>query len=265
VATLWQLAAAFFEAQAEGCSQRCAHQARRSRLLAQLRASAKRQDEVSDRLAQDLLFFCAQARARRPADTRGWRRAPAWPGPARRSTTRRRAGRFDPAWIAQARKRVAGQGVWSAVAGGEMHRLAGLAEQFALVGDSLQRLFPARRGAVAGPAGGRGADAVQPARPAPAPLAMEVATGVLYLDATLEDGDFDHPELAERVQRLAQRIDDVRAGAEAQPLEPWMEELYRRVSDRQTMGSVVQELRARCPRSRSRSTSTSATRRSARC
>ena len=27
------------------------------------------------------------------------------------------------------------------------------------------------------------------------------------------------------------------------PLEPWMEELYRRVSDRQTMGSVVGELR----------------------
>ncbi|WP_040435786.1 hypothetical protein, partial [Melaminivora alkalimesophila] len=29
-----------------------------------------------------------------------------------------------------------------------------------------------------------------------------------------------------------------------QPLEPWMEELYRRVSDHQTMGSVVDELRA---------------------
>ena len=29
-----------------------------------------------------------------------------------------------------------------------------------------------------------------------------------------------------------------------EPLEAWMEELYRRVSDRQTMGSVVQELRA---------------------
>ena len=44
--------------------------------------------------------------------------------------------------------------------------------------------------------------------------------------------------------RLAQRIDHVRDGDEPQPLEPWMEELYRRVSDRQTMGSVVQELRA---------------------
>jgi hypothetical protein len=35
----------------------------------------------------------------------------------------------------------------------------------------------------------------------------------------------------------------VRQGAVPQPLEGWMEELYRRMSDRQTMGSVVQELR----------------------
>jgi hypothetical protein len=32
--------------------------------------------------------------------------------------------------------------------------------------------------------------------------------------------------------------------AEPEPLEPWMEELYRRVSDNQTMGSVVDELRS---------------------
>ena len=73
---------------------------------------------------------------------------------------------------------------------------------------------------------------------------MEVATSLLYLDASLEDDDFDHPAGRQRVQRLAQRIRQVREGRGARPLEPWMEELYRRVSDRQTMGSVVQELRA---------------------
>ena len=36
----------------------------------------------------------------------------------------------------------------------------------------------------------------------------------------------------------------MRIGVDPLPLEPWMEELYRRVSDRQTMGSVVDELRA---------------------
>jgi chemosensory pili system protein ChpA (sensor histidine kinase/response regulator) len=35
----------------------------------------------------------------------------------------------------------------------------------------------------------------------------------------------------------------VRQGGQPQPLEHWVEDLYRRVSDRQTMGSVVGELR----------------------
>ena len=46
------------------------------------------------------------------------------------------------------------------------------------------------------------------------------------------------------MRRLAERLAAVRRGAPPEPLEAWMEELYRRVSDRQTMGSVVQELRA---------------------
>ena len=47
-----------------------------------------------------------------------------------------------------------------------------------------------------------------------------------------------------RAGRLAERLDAVGAGAEPEPLEQWMEELYRRVSDNQTMGSVVDELRS---------------------
>ncbi|HRI18030.1 MAG TPA: Hpt domain-containing protein, partial [Burkholderiaceae bacterium] len=78
----------------------------------------------------------------------------------------------------------------------------------------------------------------------PAALAMEVATSLLYLDASLEDGDFDNPHQGERVRRLAERVAAVRAGHAPEPLEGWMEELYRRVSDRQTLGSVVHELRA---------------------
>ena len=36
----------------------------------------------------------------------------------------------------------------------------------------------------------------------------------------------------ERQGRLAQRLDTVRQGGQPEALEPWMEELYRRVSDR---------------------------------
>ena len=153
-------------------------------------------------------------------------------------------GRFDPAIVAHAKKRVAAaKEAWSATAGGEMHRLGGLSEQFALVGDSLRRLFPFGESFAAELQTAVTQTQQSQAAP-PAPLAMEVATSLLYLEAALEDGDFDQPEHAERIKRLGERLSLVRQKQPPEPLEPWMEELYRRVSDRQTMGSVVQELRA---------------------
>ena len=249
VATLWKLAAAVFEAQAHGLlgfdlfSKRVA-----SRLLAQFRILERGDSDVSERLAQDLLFFCAQSAS--PGDGRH----------APRLAAARMAyglahhvpvdyglsvlGRFDPAVIAQARKRVASaKEAWSSVAGGEMHRMTGLSEQFALVGESLKKLFPLGD-IFAGELQQAVAQTQHSGAIPAAPLAMEVATSLLYIEAVLEDGDFDHPEQADRVQRLAERLAAVRAGNAPDPLEGWMEDLYRRVSDRQTMGSVVHELRA---------------------
>jgi len=247
-AALWQLAAAFGEAEAAGLLPRADLYTKRmaARLLAQLRLSARGEQEPSARLAQDLLFYCAHAQPgaaptpRLDAVRQAWFLQPL----AALDYAQERLGRFDPAWIAQARKRVAGaKDVWSALAGGEQQRLSGLVEQMALLSDSVERLFPG---------GARLAKALQDTAiqvsaeggQLPPPLAMEVATSILYLDATLEDGELDHPALADRVQRLAERIEHVRHGQEPDALEPWMEELYRRVSDRQTMGSVVHELRA---------------------
>jgi chemosensory pili system protein ChpA (sensor histidine kinase/response regulator) len=249
IATLWKLAAAVFEAQAHGLlgfdvfSKRVA-----SRLLAQYRIMARGESEVSERLAQDLLFFCAQSAS--PGDGRLSPRLAAvrmtyglvhhLPIDYSLSVL----GRFDPSMIAQARKRVvAAKDAWSAVAGGELHRMTGLSEQFALVGESLKRLFPL--GDIFAAELQQSIAQTQQGGAAPPPqLAMEVATSLLYIEAALDDIDFDHPEQAARVQRLADRLASVRLGRAPDPLEGWMEELYRRVSDRQTMGSVVQELRA---------------------
>ncbi len=247
-ATLWKLASAVFESQARGLlpadvfSKRVA-----SRLLAQFRVLERGDGEVSERLAQDLLFFCAQSAApddrhkapRLAAVRQAYGLAQYVPIDYSHSVL----GQFDPAWIAQARKRVgAAKESWSAVAGGEMHRMAGLSEQFSLVGDSLKRLFPLGETFATGLQGAVNQCQAAGAAP-PAPLAMEVATSLLYIEAVLEDGDFNHPEQALRVLRLADRLAAVRQGDPPKPLEGWMEELYRRVSDRQTMGSVVQELR----------------------
>jgi chemosensory pili system protein ChpA (sensor histidine kinase/response regulator) len=250
LATLWQMASALFEAQAGGLLKNDIHVKRlASRLLVQLRMNVRGQHDLSDRLAQDLLFFCHHAAA--PNDAHPAPRLAAvratWPQPAGLAAgdyDTPSLGRFDPALLALARKRLAAaKDTWSAVAGGELHRLATLGEVFSLVDESVRRIFP--EGSRLGHALLSAAERTAAAQTEPAPtLAMEVATALLYLDACLEDGEFDHPELATRMQHLGQRIHEVAEGADPQPLEAWMEELYRRVSDRQTMGSVVQELRA---------------------
>jgi chemosensory pili system protein ChpA (sensor histidine kinase/response regulator) len=248
---LWQLAAAFFEGQAQGLVRRDVYTKRvASRLLAQLRVCERAAanggvPDLSQRLAEDLLFFCAQVRGpldglpRLAAVRKGYgleTNAPAVDYEAAR------LGRFDPAWVAQARKRLAAaKDAWSAVAGDDMHRIGGLAEQFSLVGDSLERLH-ANGSALAHALNDAAARTMKEKR-APSPeLAMEVATAMLSIDATLEDAEFDHADLGARLLRLAERIGRAGRGESPGPLEGWMEDLYRRVSDRQTMGSVVHEL-----------------------
>ena len=105
-ATLWGLAAAFFEAQAADLLAPDVYGKRvASRLLAQLRAVERGDVQPSDRLAQDLLFFCAQCRAPRDAAQapRLWAVRAAYglqhSAPVDYEATR--LGRFDPALIAQ--------------------------------------------------------------------------------------------------------------------------------------------------------------------
>lgn len=254
----WVLACGFLQALAEERLPLSLHVKRvLSALLSQLRVLAKGQGLPSDRLAHELLFFCAQAAAPSTAsDGDGSASAPAQDSVLDRlrgafklgahhpvDLTRPSLGRVDPAWVVQAAKRVAAaKEGWSSVAAGETLRLGGLAEQFSLVADSLSRLYP--NGDELARALVRAADDVVHSSQAPAAtLAMEVATSLLYLEASIDEGEFDQPQERDRIHRMAERIDAVAVGEEAQPLEPWMEALYRQVSDRNTIGSVVQELR----------------------
>src|SRR5450631_4159695 len=228
VRTFWNLAAGVFEAQHHGLlafdvfTKRVA-----SRLLAQFRILQRGDSDVSERLARDLLFFCAQSapagRGIRVPRLAAVRAAFGLPEQTPVDYSLSVLGRFDPAIISHAKKRVvAAKEAWSATAGGEMHRLAGLAEQFALVGDSLRKLFPFGE-SFASELQTAVVQTQQSQAAPPAPLAMEVATSLLYLEAALDDGDFDDPEQAGRVRRLAERLSAVRQEAPPEPLEPWME------------------------------------------
>ncbi len=250
LATLWQLAAGFFEALAGGLLQPDMYSKRiGSRLLAQLRAGE--QAEPSERLARDLLFFCSQAVSSEavPAGSRlaAVRHGHGLVASLAVDYEQARLGRFDPAWLAQVRRRAAAaKSRWSAVAGGDLSRLAGLAERVGLVSDSLASLYT--EGSMLGDALQRAAaDTVACGAAPPAVLAREVATALLFLEAAVDDGNVEAAdELAgtERIQRLALRVDQARADQDPGDLEHWMEVLYRRDSERQTLGAVVQDLRS---------------------
>ncbi len=244
----WKIAGGYFEALAQGLLPIDLYVKRAaSRILMQYASLAKGESTVSDRLAQDLVFFCSQAVPARATDAPAltavrlaWSLARFKPVDYQVS----HFGRFDPLLLAQARKRIGtAKETWSALSGGDANKIKPVGEQFHLVTDSLIKLHPpstplaeALKAAI---------DAVVRSARAPgAELAMEVATAILYLEAAFEDLDPTDAQLATRTARLAERLDGVRQGGQAQPLETWMEELYRRVSDRQTMGSVVGELRA---------------------
>ncbi len=242
----WKIAAAYFEAlihdllPADIYVKRAA-----SRVLLQYASLSKGDVSISERLAQDLLFFCSQAVSNRAADTPVLSAVRSTYGLARFKPVDYEAvqfGRFDPALLAQARKRIVlAKETWSSLSAGDANKCKIVVHQFGLLTDSLVKLHPPSEPLAQ--ALTRAIDATARSTQAPSiGLSMEVATSVLYLEAAFDDLDPNDPQLAVRTRHLAERLENVRQGGEPQPIEAWMEELYRRVSDKQTMGSVVGEL-----------------------
>jgi chemosensory pili system protein ChpA (sensor histidine kinase/response regulator) len=243
----WKISAAYFQAVALGlCPADIYGKRAASRILLQYRTLAKGDPGISERLVQDLLFFCAQAvppTAVNAPELAAVRQAYGLSQIQAVDYETPQFGRFDPALLVQARKRIAAATeTWSALAGGDTNKLKLASDQFSQVTDSVLKLHPecgdlARALTRAIETTTRSGEAPTPA------LAMEVATAVLYLEAAYEDLDPTDSQMALRSVSLARRLEHVNAGGQTEPLEGWMEELYRRVSDRQIMGSVVDELR----------------------
>ena len=243
----WIIAAGYFEAIAHDLLTADLYVRRMaSRVLMQYASLAKGDTAVSERLAHDLLFFCAQSAASQASDTPILSAVRTAYGLSRFKPVNYELvqfGRFDPALLAQARKRiVSAKEAWSSLCAGDATKAKTVSDQFGLVTDSLLKLHPPSEPFAQVLT--RTIDTTVRSGQMPGiELAMEVATSVLYLEAVFEDLDPSDPQLAVRTASLAQRLEGVRAGGMPQPLESWMEELYSRVSDKQTMGSVVGELR----------------------
>ena len=245
-ASLWAMASAFFDAIAHKLLPADAFVKRTATgILLQASEQLKDSKAINVRLAQDLLFFCAHARkpGPLPASVAAVLAAYGLTGYEPVDYSKRLFGNYDPAMLAQARKRIAAvKETWSLVTAGESNKYQLVKDQIEAIAESIAKLFP--NGADLAKSLTDVSDAlVRQGRPPEPGVAMEVATGLLYSEAVLEDADLANPELEARTSRLAERIANAQQGGTAQPLEVWMEDLYRKVSDRQNMGSVVGELK----------------------
>lgn len=244
--TFWKISAGFFEALALGLLKVDVYAKRAIlRILLQYAHLARGIPHASDRLAQDLLFLCTQTVPRRAADAPALTAVRASYGLERFQPVDYEAVQFDrfaPALIAQARKRISSaKESWSSVTAGDLNRFKMVSDQFSLVTDSLVKLHPPSEPLAQALTQAVNTTAASGQAPSP-DLGLEVATALLYLEAAFDDLDPKDAQLTARTGRLAQRLDSARRG-QAQPPDAWMEELYRRVNDKQTMESVVTELR----------------------
>jgi chemosensory pili system protein ChpA (sensor histidine kinase/response regulator) len=244
--TFWKIAAGFFEALALRLLKVDVYAKRAIlRILLQYANLARGMPHASDRLAQDLLFLCTQAAPGRASDAPVLSAVRASYGLERFLPVDYEALQFDrfaPALITQARKRIgSAKESWSSVTAGDLTRFKMVSDQFSLVTDSLVKLHPPSEPLAQ--ALTRAIEATAASGQAPSPdLGLEVATALLYLEAAFDDLDPKDAQLTVRSNRLAQRLDSARSGPALAP-DPWMEALYRRHSDKQTMESVVNELR----------------------
>ncbi len=141
----WKICAGFFEAFSRGLFAPDVYAKRvASRILMQYATLARGDAGIADRLVQDLLFFCSQAQPSDNEEVPCLRSVRAAFGLDRNTPVdyeARRFGRFDPAVLVQARKRIsAAAETWSALAGGDRNKLKPAADQFSLVCDSLRKL-----------------------------------------------------------------------------------------------------------------------------
>ncbi|MDZ5461168.1 hypothetical protein SM757_31805, partial [Azohydromonas lata] len=250
MATLWGLAAAVYEGQAKGLLVPDVHLKRVSaRLLAQIRRGPLGTvDEATQRLAHDLLFFCAQAGTQVQASS------------APRLAAVRHAWELqrhpavdidhvlpaapDAALLAHTLRQVAtAQALWDGAAAGTPH--PGLSNVFAQLAQAIRQLLPKEE--LAAQALGTALEQAAAVGTPWTALALEVAQALLALQMLLQESDTEPP--GAQLQRLATRVAQVLAAdpldvsLEHLPVEPWLLALSQRGAERQALAALGQSLR----------------------
>jgi chemosensory pili system protein ChpA (sensor histidine kinase/response regulator) len=244
--TFWIIAAAFFETAAYSLLAVDTYVKRTaSQILQQLEALSKN-IRPSERVAQDVAFFVLRATATDTAQLPSLQEVRLIYGDLevfRGDYNELQYGRIDPVQLDYLRRRLGFLSEsWSAWVAGDVSRSTALAQHIASVGESLLILNAQSDALVRALSAAVAAALSIDAKPN-ASLAIEVATTILYLEAVYDDIDQAKDFMGERSNALASRLTKVAEGLTPDAVEPWMEALYRRRSERHSMGSVTNELR----------------------
>ncbi len=247
---LWWMAGGLFEAMAQGLLPADIYVKRLcNRLNLQLKGLLAGQPQPSQRLAHELLFFCTQALARSREQQAAAPALHAIQTHMRLATMpwvdyqRAYFGLVDPALVQQARKRISQiKDGWSQLSDADFSRIGKLVESTQQLAQTLREVAPGSEALAAAiermvRAAAEDRQLLTPER------VLEVATALLFLEASFTHFQSDDPLFLQRATELAQRLERSAEGASAGNFAPWMEELYRQSSETQTLGSVVQELR----------------------
>ena len=223
------------------------------RLVARVNLQARRTlengDPVADRMLKDLLFQLARAGdgSRLASEVRRHYRLA---GQVPKDFDRRRFGLTDPAAHAIARGAIAdARRAWEALAQGSAGELPRWRDSIARLLGALASLPWPGVVSLANALQTVG-ERLQAPPQAEDPLALEVATAVLFAEEALETGLRTDRAMDDRAHQLGDRLMAVlQAGGEASATvdaeaPDWLVEISRKASDRMTTGAFVAELSA---------------------
>ena len=244
--TFWIISAAFFETVAYSLLAVDTYVKRAaSHILQQLEALSKN-IRPSERVVQDVAFFVLRSSNTDVAQLPFLQEVRQTYGDLevfRGDYNELHYGRIDPVQLDYLRLRLGSLSEsWSAWVAGDVSRTTALTQHISSVGESLLILNAQSDTLVRALSAAVAAALSTDAKPN-ASLAIEVATTILYLEAVYDDIDQAKEFMGERSNALARRLTKVAEGLTPDAVEPWMEALYRRRSERHSMGSVTNELR----------------------
>ena len=244
--TFWSIAAGFFEASANSLISVDLYVKRAASQILQQLGALSQDVRPSERVAQDVVFFVLRASTTDVEQLPFFqevRRGYADMEVFRGDYNELHYGRIDPVQLDYLRRRLGSLSEsWSAWVAGDVSRTSVVTQHMSSVGESLLMLNPQSDSLVRALSMAVATALLPDAKP-DASLAIEVATTILYLEAVYDDLDQAKEFMGERSNALARRLSQVAQGLAPDSVEPWMEALYRRRSERNSMGSVTSELR----------------------